>query len=104
LVPVWLLVAAKAEALTERATRAAMATIMDFFMVDLLFEVEVKVKVKVEECLLHAGAGFDLGLGPGAALGLGARFQSDLVGGEGGGADGEGDEGGDSYYHDARFH
>jgi hypothetical protein len=37
-VPLWLwvLVAAKAEALTERASSAAMATIMDFFMVLLL--------------------------------------------------------------------
>jgi len=84
-VPLWLwvLVAAKAVALTDRATRAATATIMDFFMVVLLGLLRVEVDVR-GDALLYAGAGFDRGLDSGLALG----------GGKGGGAYRQGNEGG----------
>ena len=91
-VPLWLwvLVAAKAEALMDRAIRAATATIMDFFMAVLLLCWWVEVDVTFGE-LLHTGSGFDLGPRAALALGLGS--------GEGGGADRQGDEGGYCYYH-----
>jgi hypothetical protein len=91
-VPLWLwvLVAAKAEALTDRAIRAATATIMDFFMAFLLLCWWVEVDVTFRE-LLHTGSGLDLGAGSTLALGLGSP--------ESRGAYGEGDEGSDGDEH-----